>query len=297
MTPSSKNTPSTNPLKQKRVLGRGLSALLSDNTKEALPKAIGLIPLNAITVNQQQPRIHFDSAALDELAQSIKVHGIIQPLTVRETSPNQYQLISGQRRYEAAKKLGVNAVPAFVRKANDHEMLEMALIENIQRENLNALEIACTYQRLIQEFGLKQEEMARRVGKNRSTITNYLRLLRLPDSIQATLRDETISVGHAMSLLAIEHVDEQLALLKEILKNKLSVRETEARVSSLLDKRKQAPKTSQKTSHNQLEQQLSERLATKVSVQTNRKGKGEIRIAFYSTDDLNRLMDELCNPT
>src|SRR5687767_9071963 len=203
-------------MSKKKALGRGLSALLKDNSPDDdklevdVPVSSNLqskpgngineIPIGQIEVNPFQPRTHFDEDALLELAESIKVHGIIQPITVLRLAQNQYQLISGERRFQASKLAGLEAIPAYIRSANDQQMLEMALIENIQRENLNAIEIALSYQRLISECSLKQDELGERVGKNRATVTNYLRLLRLPPDIQIAVRDNRLSMGHARAI-------------------------------------------------------------------------------------------------
>src|SRR5690606_19071503 len=205
-------------MSKKKALGRGLSALLSDSrtddklevdiqpqtttaSKTVATGAIAEIPVDQIEVNPFQPRTHFDEAALQELAESIKVHGIIQPITVRRLSGNQYQLISGERRFQASRLAGLKSIPAYIRSADDQQMLEVALIENIQRENLNAIEIALSYQRLISECNLKQDELGERVGKNRATVTNYLRLLRLPPDIQIAVRDNRLSMGHARAII------------------------------------------------------------------------------------------------
>ena len=226
---------------RKNALGRGLGALLEDSpvkhkSQDILPEVaktgIFEIPLEEIQVNPYQPRIHFDKDALQELAESIKVQGIIQPITVRKLAPNEFQLISGERRFQASKLAGLTAVPAYVRTANDQQMLEMALIENIQRENLNALEIAQSYQRLLAECNLKQEELGDRVGKNRTTVNNYLRLLKLPPTIQAAIRDQQLSMGHARALINIEDVDKQLAIFKKAVEEELSVRKVEALVKA-----------------------------------------------------------------
>ena len=209
---------------RKNALGRGLGALLEDSPAKNKPTEIlpevpktGIfeISLEEIQVNPYQPRIHFDKDALQELAESIKVQGIIQPITVRKLAPNEYQLISGERRFQASKLAGLTQIPAYVRTANDQQMLEMALIENIQRENLNALEIAHSYQRLLAECNLKQEELGDRVGKNRTTVNNYLRLLKLPPTIQAAIRDQQLSMGHARALINVENVEKQLAIFKK----------------------------------------------------------------------------------
>src|SRR6186713_2969205 len=205
------------PVKKKGGLGRGLNALIEGSyDKKVDPQilhevnTIAEIRLSQIETNPFQPRTHFDQTALEELAESIKVQGIIQPITVRQLDVNTFQLISGERRFQASKLAGLDTIPAYIRKADDQQMLEMALIENIQRENLNAIEVALSFQRMLDEVGLKQEELGERVSKNRSTVTNYLRLLKLPPTIQASIRDGELSMGHARALIAVEDVDKQL---------------------------------------------------------------------------------------
>jgi ParB family transcriptional regulator, chromosome partitioning protein len=293
---------------RKSALGRGLGALLEDSpakhkSHEILPEApktgIFEIPLEEIQVNPYQPRVHFDKDALQELAESIKVQGIIQPITVRKLAPNEYQLISGERRFQASKLAGLNAVPAYVRTANDQQMLEMALIENIQRENLNALEIAQSYQRLLAECNLKQEELGDRVGKNRTTVNNYLRLLKLPPTIQAAIRDQQLSMGHARALINIEDVDKQLAIFKKTVEEELSVRKVEALVKALNEGKpeKENDKPSldpvKKYEMNKIQQRLATHFGTKVAVKADQKNRGEIKIPFQSASDLNRILEIL----
>ena len=220
-------------MSKKKALGRGLSALLGDTPEEeklevdvtnpvgshtggATYENLNEIPLDQIETNPFQPRQHFDQEALNELADSIIVHGIIQPITVRKLAYHQYQLISGERRFQASKIAGLKSIPAYIRTADDQQMLEMALIENIQRENLNSIEVALSYQRLITECNLKQDELGDRVGKNRSTVTNYLRLLKLPPDIQIAVRDNKIAMGHARALISVESSDRQLFLHSSI---------------------------------------------------------------------------------
>jgi ParB family transcriptional regulator, chromosome partitioning protein len=294
---------------KKKALGRGLSALLSDTpTEEKLEVdisspvssspstgSINEIPVEDIEVNPFQPRQHFDQEALRELSESIKVHGIIQPITVRRLSHNQYQLISGERRFQASKLAGLRAIPAYIRLANDQQMLEMALIENIQRENLNPIEIALSYQRLISECNLKQDELGERVGKNRSTVTNYLRLLKLPPDIQIALRDNQVSMGHARAIINVDNTDSQLYLFKKMIAEDLSVRKVEELARALTHTLKETPaKNSSPTGAakeiTQLQSQLSSHFGTKVSVHSDGK-KGEIKIPFLSVEDLNRILD------
>ena len=286
---------------KKAALGKGLGALLGDSDKKgnAKPKAtvstssINEIEISKIEVNPYQPRTDFDEQALNELAESIKVQGIIQPITVRQLSTNKYQLISGERRLQASKLAGLKKLPAYIRKANDQQMLEMGLIENIQRENLNAMEIALSYQRLISECNLKQEELGDRVGKNRSTVTNYLRLLKLAPDVQVSIRDRQISMGHARALVGANSAEIQLTALKEITKNGLSVRDAEKLIKDLNGGKKKS-KTSGKESTfeiKKLQSDLSSHFGTKVAVKSNSSGKGEIKIPFVSTEDLNRILE------
>ncbi len=290
--------------KRKNALGRGLGALLEDSP--SMDKNIPLsepqvgstneIALSEIEVNPFQPRTHFDEEALGELADSIKVQGIIQPITVRKLAKNKYQLISGERRYQASKLAGIDAIPAYVRTADDQQMLEMALIENIQRENLNAIEIALSYQRLLSECELKQEELGDRVGKNRTTVNNYLRLLKLPPDIQAALRDKRISMGHARALINIENVDLQLDIFKKIIEQDLSVRKVEELVRSMGQKPKEVKKVEETPGAGKeiadLQVKLASHFGTRVQVKSDGK-KGEIKIPFLSVEDLNRILDIL----
>ena len=285
---------------KRNVLGRGLSALLSDSestsrTSQPTYKSIEEVPVADIVANPYQPRAKFDKQALEELAQSIRVHGIVQPVTVRAVEADKYQLISGERRLQACKIVGLQRVPAFVRKAEDAQMLEMALIENIQREALNAIEIALSYQRLLSECKLKQEDLARRVGKERSTVTNYLRLLRLPPAVQAALRDKHISMGHARSLLSVEDADVQLLLLQKIQKEGLSVRQTEAATRKPSQVATPSPQPSSKRQSSEayrvLQQELASALGTRVQLRQTKGEQGEIRITYFSEDDLTRILD------
>jgi ParB family chromosome partitioning protein len=296
-------------MSKKVALGRGLKSLLSDTPQteqlaEARPVAqqqtsgMSEILLAEIETNPFQPRHHFDQEALKELADSIKVHGIIQPITVRRLTQNRYQLIAGERRFQAAKLAGLKSVPAFVRSANDQQMLEMALIENIQRENLNPIEISLSYQRLISECNLKQDELGERVGKNRSTVTNYLRLLKLPPDIQIALRDNKLSMGHARAIINIENPDAQLYVFKKILAEDLSVRRVEEIAREISTSAKSPKKTNEQTTSspnreaNHLQTKLSSHFGTKVSVKSDGK-KGEIKIPFLSIEDLNRILEIL----
>lgn len=298
--------------KRKTGLGRGLSSILSDSQegetdvavqkKERKPSASALRELNfkeilikEIETNPFQPRIEFEETALEELALSIKVQGIIQPITVRRLSRNEYQLISGERRFRASQLAGLTKIPAYIKEVEDQQMMEMALIENIQRKDLNALEISLSYQRLIDECGLKHEELGDRVGKGRSTVNNYLRLLKLPPEIQLGLQGEHISMGHAKALLGIEEVDIQLSVYEKILSEDLSVRKTEELVRSLQKDKNSVAKDRTPSDHSnevsRLQTDLSSHFGTKVKVSLNSNDKGEIKIPFMSIDDLNRLLE------
>ncbi|MDO1446081.1 ParB/RepB/Spo0J family partition protein [Rhodocytophaga aerolata] len=300
------NNNTNNKLPKKRnALGRGLGALLQDSDVVNNEKLGGLEALNTmseidvetIEVNPFQPRTYFDAAALQELAESIRVQGIIQPITVRQLDHNHYQLISGERRLQASKIAGLKTIPAYVRTANDQQMLEMALIENIQRENLNAIEIALSYQRLISECDLKQDELGERVGKNRTTVNNYIRLLKLPPEIQVALRDNRISMGHARAIINIENVETKLAIFNKIIDEDLSVRKVEEMVRELSNKT--SASKDKKSAYalnyefNQIQSKLSTHFGTKVNIKTSENNKGEIKIPFTSEEDLNRILELL----
>jgi ParB family transcriptional regulator, chromosome partitioning protein len=296
---------------KKSALGKGLGALLdsglsNDNSsiiperKEAYTGAvignISLIPIDHIETNPYQPRTEFEINALNELAESIRTQGIIQPLTVRKMAADRYQIISGERRYRASKIVGLQSVPAYVRVANDQAMLEMALVENIQRENLNALEISISYQRLIEECKFTQEQLAERVGKDRSTVTNYLRLLRLPPQVQTAIRDGKISMGHARAIIGVDDVGLQLKLLNDILSNDLSVRKAENLVRAKNPKRPSRDvknRTALDIELRNIEDRLARRFETKAEVRHKDNGSGQVVLNYYSSDDLNRLIELL----
>ncbi|MEM1136742.1 MAG: ParB/RepB/Spo0J family partition protein [Bacteroidota bacterium] len=288
-------------LKKRQSLGKGLGSLLSDisDNQEAAPKSpadIFKVPVDQIEANPFQPREDFDNEALKELEGSIKEHGIIQPITVRKLSENEYQIISGERRWQASKNAGLKEIPAYVRTANDQQMHEMALIENIQRENLNPIEIANSYSRLISEFNLKQEELGERVGKKRTTVTNYLRLLKLPDDVKVALRDGEISMGHAKELVNFENVEQQLLILQKIKNEGLSVRKVEALGREFREGKAKPEKPTYSEFDQeikQLQSKLSSQFSTKINIQTKGKEKGEIKIPFHSVDDLNRILELL----
>ena len=292
--------------KKSTGLGKGLGALLSEpslivhelNAEPMIQDRsplIGEISISQIEVNPFQPRSYFNEEALNDLAQSIQVQGIIQPITVRKLSENKYQLISGERRLQASKIAGLEQIPAYIRIADDQQMLEMALIENIQRENLNAIEIALSYQRLLSECDLKQEQLGDRVGKNRSTVTNYLRLLKLPPDIQIGLRDNLLSMGHARSLIVIDDIAMQLEVFQKILSEGLSVRKTESIVRSLVNNKSNNPvKAAVMTPEiEKVQRQLSSHFGTMIKIKSKNNAKGEISIPFTSVNELNRILDLL----
>lgn len=287
---------------RKQALGRGLSALLKENdmsvstaNHEKATEIVGNIielELEKIQVNPFQPRTHFDEQALNELAESIKVLGVIQPITVRRLEDETFQLVSGERRFRASKLLGNKTVPAYIRLANDQEMLEMALVENIQRKNLDPIEVALSYQRLIDEIKLTQEELGGRVGKKRSTVTNYLRLLKLDPIIQTGMRDGFVSMGHGRALINLDNELEQLEIYEKILKEGLSVRQTEALVSELKQGKK--PKTHQPVISTpdfvkNNEQLFNRFFGQKVAISSNEKGKGKIAISFNSEEEFHQI--------
>jgi len=292
---------------KKTGLGRGLRALLDDsdlpeNDRQSLSNessslgSISFVKITQVQVNPFQPRTDFDAEALNELAESIKLQGLIQPITVRQSGQNSYQLISGERRLRASKLAGLTEIPAYVRTANDQQMLEMALIENIQRENLNAIEVALSFQRMIDECNLKQEQLGERVSKNRSTVTNYLRLLKLPPAIQASIRDKEISMGHARALISVEDVDKQLYLFQEIINRGLSVRNVEElvrQVQSFGKGKKPAKASGMSFQYMKIQDDLASKFSTNVKLKLNEKGKGSIEIGFMSDDDLNRILEML----
>jgi len=281
-------------------LGKGLSALLKDaatdiTTTEAAPvNATNEILISQIQANPFQPRTEFQDEALNELAESIRLHGVIQPITVRKIGYDQYQIISGERRTRASILAGLTKIPAYVRVANDQEMLEMALIENIQREELNPIEIALSYKRLIDECSLKQEELAERVSKNRTTVINYLRLLKLPDSIQRALKEGRISMGHARAIINVDDPQKQEWMLEQMLANELSVRDVE----SLVRENNTAKEAKGKTvttgkSHvlTDVQKKLSEQLNARIVIKSDDNGRGAIKIAFRSQADLQRILN------
>lgn len=289
---------------QKQALGRGLSALLKDPSNDIISiqdknadKVVGNIielDINTIEINPFQPRTSFNEEALHELASSIKELGVIQPVTVRKLDFNKYQLVSGERRYRASKLVGLQTIPAYIRIANDQESLEMALVENIQREDLDPIEIALSYQRLIDEINLTQEQMSERVGKKRSTIANYLRLLKLDPIIQTGMRDGFISMGHGRAIITIENQSHQLDIYEKIISGRLSVRDTENLVKNYHNT--QTVTVSEKPKKEDLPKfvksgikDFSEYFGHKINVKVSKNGKGTITIPFHSEEDFNRI--------
>ena len=292
----------SNNSKKQPALGRGLGALLTNVDTDitsltgATLGSISLLPIHSIETNPFNPREHFQKEALEELAVSIATHGIIQPLTVRKLGRDKYQLISGERRFRAAQLAGLIEVPAYIRIANDQAMLEMALVENIQRENLNAIEIGISYQRLIEECSLTQEQLGEKISKSRSNVTNHLRLLKLPANIQAGVRDGFVSMGHARALVAVSDEHEQIALFHQVMEENLSVRDLEKLLKN------QRREITTPTQHNQVKlssiqmvfiEELEKRLASSVNIQKNNKGQGKLIVTFKSDDDFKRIVSLL----
>ena len=288
--------------KNRRALGRGLDAILQSPETDITSKdisgdfvagAIAEIDINLIETNPFQPRTEFDETALKELAQSIKEQGVIQPVTVRKLGYNKYQLISGERRLRASKMAGLAKIPVFIRVANDEQMLELALIENIHRENLNAIEVAISYQRLIDECNMTQEEVSDKVGKSRSAVANFLRLLKLPAEVQIAIRDGHITMGHARALINITDKEQQLKLLQQIIEGEMNVRQTE----ELAEKAKN-PEAKERKQTNFIPEHfkskiktLSQTLNTKVKVTRNVKGQGSVVIDFKDEAEFDRIME------
>jgi ParB family chromosome partitioning protein len=291
-------------MSKKRGLGRGLSALLenvetditsgvSTQSTERVLGSVAMLPIESIEANPFQPRTLFEEGPLLELVQSIKELGIIQPVTVRKLGRDRFQLISGERRFRASQIAGLTEIPAYIRVANDQAMLEMALVENIQRKNLDPIEIAISYQRLIEECSLTQEAMSQRVGKNRATISNYLRLLKLPPQVQMALRETKITMGHARALLAFENEDEMLLAFDRILADGMSVRQIEDFGKESKSKKTRPKAAALSFEHQKIKSDLTDRFGTKVDIKRDQKGKGKIEITFASDGQLQRIIDSL----
>ena len=282
---------------KRNALGRGLDSLISmDDVQPSGSSAINEIAIHLIKPNPDQPRTNFNEEALEELATSIREHGIIQPLTVRAADAGTYMIISGERRFRAAKLAGLESVPAYVRTANDSQITEMALIENIQREDLNAIEIALTFRKLIDQYELTQERLSERIGKKRATIANFLRLLKLPAEVQLGLRDKTVDMGHARALLSVEKPTQQLRLYNEILKKGLSVRQVEQRAKEINeesangDTPKPGKEKSRSSEFDVLKKHLSKSFGVPVNMSCSANGKGKITFQFSNEAELERII-------
>lgn len=287
---------------KKKALGRGLDAILQspetditsrDISGDYVAGAIAEIAITQIAANPFQPRTYFEIESLEELAESIRLQGIIQPLTVRKIGYERYQLIAGERRLKAADRAGLNAVPCYIRVANDEQMLELALIENIHRKDLNAIEIAISYQRLIEELNLTQEDVSLKVGKDRATVSNYIRLLKLPAEVQYALRHDQISMGHARALLGIPETELQLKALLKIVEKGLSVREAEKIARDIQNPPPVKKEDMDSTLPEELQKagmRLHEKIGSAVSIKSNNKGQGSLVIKFSSEEDLERIL-------
>ena len=283
---------------KRNALGRGLDSLISmDDIQTSSSSAINEIPIEQISPNPDQPRRNFDETSLEELATSIRELGIIQPLTLRSAGPDAYQIISGERRYRAAKLAGLETVPAYIRTANDSELTEMALIENIQREDLNAIEIALTFKKLIDQYKLTQDRLSERIGKKRSTIANFLRLLKLPAEVQLGLRDKHIDMGHARALLAVDKPTLQLKLYNETLKKGLSVRQVESLAKQYQQQaenpdapQQQPPKRLNNKDYEVLKKHLSTSFGVPVKMTCDLSGKGKITFPFKNEEELEKII-------
>jgi ParB family chromosome partitioning protein len=295
--------------KDKEALGKGIRSLLqsidadlkttSGELKSSVVEAVTnmlRIPLDQIETNPRQPRHDFDEQALQELAQSIRLHDIIQPVTVSKLPTGKFRLISGERRARAAKIAGLKDIPAYIRQADDQQLLELALLENLQREDLNAMEISLSYKRMMEELNYTQEQVAERMGKERSTVANYIRLLKLPPDIQVAVRSNQLSMGHARALINVDTVDKQLYLFSEIKNKGLSVRQTEELVRQLykeITAVKNSVKPALPEAFKRIEDNLASHFSTRVKLNHNKKGEGSISIEYYSLQELNKLLDQL----
>lgn len=299
------------PKQNKDLIGKGLRSLLQNIDADLKTTEGGLktkvveeitatnrLAITEIQINPKQPRRDFDETALNELAASIKLHDIIQPLTVSKLANGKFQLIAGERRFRASKIAGLKDVPVYIRQANDQQLLELALLENLQRENLNAVEVALSYKRMMDELDYTQEQVAERMGKERSTVTNYIRLLKLPPDIQLAVRNGSMSMGHARALVNIDTIDKQLFVFKEIQSKGLNVRQTEELVRKMYkaDKAgtvKPSLKSDLPPAYKKIEDNLASHFGTKVRMAHNKKGYGSISIEYYSLDELNKILDAM----
>lgn len=299
----------SSPKQNKDLLGKGIRSLLQNidsdlkNTEGSLKPtvvqeatAVSRVPVADISVNPKQPRRDFDEQALSELAASLKIHDVIQPLTVAKLANGKYQLIAGERRLRASKIAGLKDVPVYIRQANDQQLLELALLENLQREDLNAIEVGLSYKRMMDELNFTQEQVAERMGKERSTVTNYIRLLKLPPDIQMAVRNGAITMGHARAFITIDAVEKQLYVFNEVKSKGLSVRQTEELVRKLY-KDGGAVKTSAKNNlppaYKKIEDNLASHFSTKVKMVHQKAGNGSITIEYYSLQELNKILDQM----
>jgi ParB family transcriptional regulator, chromosome partitioning protein len=302
----------TNPKQNKDLLGKGIRSLLQNIDADlkttsgtlktnVVENATGTnrISVNDIEANPKQPRRDFDEKALAELAESIKLHDIIQPVTVSKLANGKYRLISGERRLRASKLAGLKDIPAYIRQANDTELLELALLENLQREDLNAMEVSLSYKRMMEELDYTQEQVAERMGKDRSTVANFIRLLKLPPDIQLAVRNGELSMGHARALINVDTIDKQLYIFKEIKEKELSVRQTEALVRTLYKQDGGVKKTSKSqlpSAFQRIEDKLASHFSTRVKLKHSRNGSGQITIDYYSAEELNKILKQMDAP-
>ena len=298
-----------NPKQNKEALGKGIRSLLQSIDTDLKTSSGSLksnvvetatstnrIPIGDIETNPKQPRRDFDEQTLKELADSIRLHDIIQPVTVSKLPSGKYRLITGERRWRAAKMAGLNDIPAYVRQANDAQLLELALLENLQREDLNAIEISLSYKRMMEELSYTQEQVAERMGKDRSTVANFIRLLKLPPDIQLAVRNGELSMGHARALINVDTIDKQLYIFNEIKEKNLSVRQTEALVRNLYKQTGAVKKTSKSSlppAYQRIEDNLASHFGTRVKLKNSRNGSGQIMIDYYSQEELNKLLGQL----
>lgn len=298
----------SSPKQNKDALGKGIRSLLQSidsdlktstgNLKPTIAEAatgVLRIPIDQIDTNPRQPRHDFDEQALKELSASIKTYDIIQPITVSKLPSGRYRLIAGERRFRAAKMAGLKDMPAYIRQANDSELLELALLENLQRQDLNAMEIALSYKRMMEELSYTQEQVAERMGKERTTVTNYIRLLKLPPDIQVAVRNGSLSMGHARALVNVDTIDKQLYIYHEVVEKDLSVRQTEELVRKLYKGEpavKNASKSQLPPAYKKIEDNLASHFSTRVKMQHNKKGHGSITLEYYSLEELNKLLDQ-----
>ncbi len=299
----------TNPKSNKEALGKGIRSLLQGIDSDlktgagALKPsvvenvtAINRVPVESIEPNPKQPRRDFDEQALKELSESIKLHDIIQPITISKLPSGKYRLVSGERRWRAAKMAGLKDIPAYLRQSNDVELLELALLENLQREDLNAMEVALSYKRMMEELDYTQEQVAERMGKDRSTVANFIRLLKLPPDIQLAVRSGQLSMGHARALINVDTVDHQLFIFREIKEKGLSVRQTEELVRNLYKQGgavKKAAKSSLPPAYQKIEDNLASYFSTRVKLKHSRNGNGQIIIEYYSQEELNKILEQM----